>query len=370
MKSISILIVLVASCFSSAFGQGNCSYITYSRVNDSLKIAPGCDINNNMAVTETQTYTVWCVDETNNNNIYFTTGTSANPNPQITSTGQTNEACSSPRIDCYPDFEPENDNAAFADASDNLNRFYLRVWDRTRSGSQCAKVGFQQNFQQCIAVACPTAGNLGGGGSDPPPGCGGSGGSDLTDGSGGTGCSPILLDIGNEGFHLTSAQAGVLFDIGGTGHPLQVAWTDPHFRNAFLALPGPDGLVHNGKQLFGNFTAQPASAHPNGFLALAQYDKAENGGNEDGVIDEHDTVFSHLRLWIDENHDGICQPNELHPLGELGVSSISLSYHLSRLEDQYGNVFRYRARLNPQSPDDQSEVGKIIYDVFFTTTRQ
>lgn len=27
-----------------------------------------------------------------------------------------------------------------------------------------------------------------------------------------------------------------------------------------------------------------------------------------------DQVFSQLRLWIDENHDGVCQPNELYSL--------------------------------------------------------
>lgn len=29
----------------------------------------------------------------------------------------------------------------------------------------------------------------------------------------------------------------------------------------------------------------------------------------DGVIDTKDAVFNSLRLWIDSNHDGICQPN-------------------------------------------------------------
>jgi hypothetical protein len=166
---------------------------------------------------------------------------------------------------------------------------------------------------------------------------------------------------------LTSADAGVRFDINGTGQPVQLAWTERGSHDAFLALPGPDGLIHNGKELFGNFTPQPPSEHPNGFLALAQFDKPENGGNSDGIIDDRDAVFSRLRLWIDENHDGVCQVNELHTLPELGVFSLALKYRESRRTDDFGNQFRYRARVNPDPSDGESDVGRWTYDVFLTT---
>lgn len=187
------------------------------------------------------------------------------------------------------------------------------------------------------------------------------------------GPSPIIIDTEGEGFHFTSAAAGVTFDISGSGHPIQIGWTDAHFHNGFLALPGPDGLVHNGRELFGDFTPQPSSPHPNGFLALEQYDKPENGGNGDGIIDERDQVFSRLRLWIDENHDGICQPNELHRLSELGVYSLALKYTDSQRTDQYGNQLRYRAGVNPgerRDPRDKTasgDPGRWTYDVFFVT---
>jgi hypothetical protein len=217
-------------------------------------------------------------------------------------------------------------------------------------------------------------------GGDPPAGCstvplaGGPVG-ELSCNGGGPG-SPVILDAEGEGFHLTSAATGVKFDISGTGHPVQIAWTDPHFHNAFLALPGPDGLVHNGKELFGNFTPQPLTNDPNGFLALAEFDKPENGGNGDGIIDESDGVYSRLRLWIDENHDGISQPNELHPLTELGVYSLALNYTQSRRTDAFGNQFRFKARVNPGERHDfrderqhgeDNEVGRWAYDVFFVT---
>jgi len=181
-----------------------------------------------------------------------------------------------------------------------------------------------------------------------------------------TGGSPIILDISGKGFHLTSAEDGVSFDIAGVGSPIQIGWTAKEADNAFLALPAADGLIHSGKQLFGNFTPQPPSPDPNGFLALAVYDKPAIGGNGDGIIDSRDAIYSHLRLWIDANHDGISQPEELHSLSSLGVLSLSLHDTLSRRVDQYGNLFRYKAAVDPNDPDP-AHVGRVAYDVFFVT---
>jgi len=178
--------------------------------------------------------------------------------------------------------------------------------------------------------------------------------------------SPIIIDTIGEGFHLTSAENGVVFDILGDGHPARIAWTAGDSRNAFLALDrNHDGRIDSGKELFGNVTAQPKSDDPNGFLALAVFDKPENGGNGDGIIDDRDAVFAHLLLWIDENHDGISQPNELHSLPELGVYSLALKYREVRRTDQFGNKFRYRAAVNPDPQDGESKDGRWTYDVFF-----
>jgi len=177
--------------------------------------------------------------------------------------------------------------------------------------------------------------------------------------------SPVVIDISGNGFNLTGAAGGVSFDISGTDKPVQMGWTASGAANAFLALPGADGLVHNGKQLFGNFTPQPQSTTPNGFAALAVYDDPKNGGNGDGLIDSRDAIFSSLRLWIDANHDGISQPEELHTLPSLGVTSISLNYKADQRTDQYGNVFRYRAQVDPGDP---TNTGRMAYDVFFVTS--
>ncbi|HEY2499127.1 MAG TPA: hypothetical protein VGK24_18865 [Candidatus Angelobacter sp.] len=180
--------------------------------------------------------------------------------------------------------------------------------------------------------------------------------------------SPIIIDTEGEGFALTAAAGGVLFDMTGDGHPNQIAWTAPGSHNAFLVLDrNGDGVISSGAEMFGNFTSQPSSAHPNGFLALAVYDDPANGGNGDGIIDARDQIFSKLRLWVDANHDGICQPGELHLLPDMGVYSISLDYSLSGRTDEYGNMFRYRAKINQGIQGNTSDVGKTAYDVFLVT---
>jgi hypothetical protein len=125
-----------------------------------------------------------------------------------------------------------------------------------------------------------------------------------------------------------------------------------------------DGYITNGKELFGDFTFQsepPSGVERNGFRALAEWDKRENGGNGDGVISQSDYVFSKLRLWRDANHDGSSDPGELQGLWEFGIEKISLDYRESRNRDKFGNEFRYRAKVYGK---DGVDLGRWAYDVF------
>src|SRR5882762_212565 len=251
-------------------------------------------------------------------------------------------------LKCNPTIAQE---LTYATSGTDYNRFYLRAWDAApmiQGAMVCPNPQnypmARQDFWQCRGVACRNCGD----------------------------CyvsvcctTPVLIDVGGKGFALTDAANGVTFDIAGSGTPVRLGWTAPGANNAFLALPGVDGLVHNGTQLFGSYTPQPPSATPNGFAALAVYDDPKNGGNGDGVMDSSDTVFASLRLWLDANHDGVAQPEELHTLPSLGVNSISLKYKQDDRTDKYGNVFRYRAQVNP---GDTTSTGRMAYDVFLIGT--
>ena len=159
---------------------------------------------------------------------------------------------------------------------------------------------------------------------------------------------------------MTSSEAGVVFDFVGDGHLIQMAWTAAASGNAFLSLDrNGNGRIDEGEELFGNTTDQPPCpgggfACRNGYRALAEFDKPANGGNGDGIIDRRDAIFPHLLLWIDENHDGISQPSELHSLPELGVFSLALKYKESRRTDEFGNQFRYKAAVNPDTKNGES----------------
>jgi len=239
-------------------------------------------------------------------------------------------------------------------------------------GSSCPGTTYQQ-----VAVDNPYCTTLCGCGGDCSPTCCNGGIQcaqreycDLTGGCDCVNVSPIIVDTTGRGFHLTSAGEGVNFDMAGNGQAIKLSWTDGDSGNAFLALDrNHNGQIDSGKELFGNFTAQPKSDHPNGYLALAEFDKPENGGNADGIIDGRDAIYSSLLLWIDANHDGISQPSELHTLPELGVFSIGLNYKDDHHEDQYGNLFHYRSALNPKSLDGTSQDGRWTYDVFFVTDK-
>jgi len=154
--------------------------------------------------------------------------------------------------------------------------------------------------------------------------------------------SPILINLGGNSAddRLTSAADGVAFDIDADGVAERVAWTSAESPVAFLVLDrNGNGTIDNGLELFGTATRKrDGTIAANGFDALLDLDGGLSAS--DGKIDTSDAIYPLLRLWVDRNHNGVSEPNELMTLFD------AVSRPSSRLTTRAASVTSLETRID------------------------
>jgi len=131
---------------------------------------------------------------------------------------------------------------------------------------------------------------------------------------------PLIINLDGEIPSL--CQDTFSFDLDNDGECDQISKLTQ--GNGYLALDkNDDGEINQGSELFGTITG-------NGFGELAEYDEDHNDW-----IDENDSIFNKLRVWLNNE---TTKDSELVSLGEVGIGAIYLNATASE--------FTYKTEMN------------------------
>lgn len=161
---------------------------------------------------------------------------------------------------------------------------------------------------------------------------------------------PLIIDLKSEGIELCPLLDGVNFDLDNNGFAEKTAWIGT--EDGFLALDrNKNGIIDNGGELFGDqVDLGDGKISSSGFEALSVLD--ENG---DGIIDINDSIYNELLIWIDVNHNGYSESDELKALSYYDISCIDLNYtEESVIDENTGTMM--------------AELAEVVYQDGATTT--
>lgn len=132
---------------------------------------------------------------------------------------------------------------------------------------------------------------------------------------------PLVIDLNKNGKYTTGREEGSYFDFEGDGFAEKTSWIESG-DGLLVRDINNNGKIDDGSELFGDKTIlSNGKTAKNGFEALADLDS-----NADGIIDENDEAFEEIKVWIDENSNGIADEGELHTLKEMDIENILLNY--------------------------------------------
>lgn len=174
--------------------------------------------------------------------------------------------------------------------------------------------------------------------------------------------SPIVLDLAGNGIKLSGpGDGGILFDLNDTGSAVYTGWVSGR-DDAFLVRDvNGNGSIDSGAELFGSATKlRDGSRAADGFVAMRELD--ENGDN---FLTPSDSAWKDLRLWVDNNFNGISEKGEILGLDKLNVESINLAHVDMDEVDEFGNETRMRSTFRRRIAGRSYAL--MMIDVWFNT---
>jgi len=123
----------------------------------------------------------------------------------------------------------------------------------------------------------------------------------------------FVIDLNNDGLKLDTAKSAIIRSYFPDSTYKLNAWVDKN--EGILVVDGKvlsevRPLMDNSERLNLRDGNSPAF-----FLSGLDY-------NKDNIIDADDIGFKALSLWVDDNQDMICDPEEVAPLSSFGIISI------------------------------------------------
>ena len=157
-------------------------------------------------------------------------------------------------------------------------------------------------------------------------------------------CDPLVLNFEGNVAGLSDMKFKFDLDCDGTEDEISTLASG----NGFLALDlNNDGRINDGSELFG-------SKSGDGFADLSQYDEDGNG-----FIDENDSVFDRLKIWIkDENGEDVLYNLKEKNVGAIYLGNVNTDFVMRGME---GNVNGALRRSGAFLYEDGSGAGVISH---------
>ena len=139
-------------------------------------------------------------------------------------------------------------------------------------------------------------------------------------------CDPLVLNFEGNVAGLSDMKFKFDLDCDGTEDEISTLASG----NGFLALDlNNDGRINDGSELFG-------SKSGDGFADLSQYDEDGNG-----FIDENDSVFDRLKIWIkDENGEDVLFNLKEKNVGAIYLGNVNTDFVMRGMEGDVNGALR------------------------------